>query len=405
MLMPLIKQIGPAVEKRRLDQLQPLTDQIGNAIREASLDDAFRNWHPTTPIIPPTSTTLPTTEKNRFLIEGDLADVVALYNAGPKARHVALNLRGEFVFADDRANVCLFGRNPDGVALTVRGALAPYNLKAVTGLDQPCDPQRLDAYDVVAMQRGTFLKKHPVDALSLIKQIEIGAMRKFALVSAADQAAASAAERAAIEQISTDVAAGAKTGFGVIFLLKTGYAQYLRRGGRQGRSAQAAHPQERRQADVRHATCARDRRRVGRGRLRRRAKSPVRRDMYASAADLKTIGNGLAHAAIPFSFSSLWIASPNSKRDAEVAEEAPPRGAAGGEGGARRRRRGSAGRSARQGSRRDWAAQQATLAHRSTTARPRPRWRRSSPTSLTGHKTNAGRPGSNTRPTPRGSLK
>ena len=45
-------------------------------------------------------------------------------------------------------------------------------------------------------------------------------MRRFALVSAPDQATASAAERAAVEQISTDVAAGAKNGFGVI-LLKT----------------------------------------------------------------------------------------------------------------------------------------------------------------------------------------
>ena len=75
----------------------------------------------------------------------------------PAPKHRTSNLRGEFVFADDRANVCLFGRNPDDVALTIRSALAPYHLKAVTGLDQACDPQRLDAYDVVAMQRGAFL--------------------------------------------------------------------------------------------------------------------------------------------------------------------------------------------------------------------------------------------------------
>jgi hypothetical protein len=199
-----------------LNQLQPLIDQIGNALREANLDDAFRNWHPATPIEPnhpatpvvPPATPLPTTEKNRFLIEGDLADVVALYNAGAKAPHVALNLRGDFDFADARANVCLFGRNPDGVALTIRSMLAPYHLEAVTGLDQPCDPQRLDAYDVVAMQRGAFLKSTQVDALSLIKQIEIDAMRKFALVSAAELAERAATERAAIEQIEADVTAG-----------------------------------------------------------------------------------------------------------------------------------------------------------------------------------------------------
>ena len=47
-----------------------------------------------------------------------------------------------------------------------------------------------------------------------LSAIEIGAMRKFALVSAAAQAPASAAERCAVDQISTDVAAGARNGFG-----------------------------------------------------------------------------------------------------------------------------------------------------------------------------------------------
>ena len=321
MLMPLIKQIGPAVEKRRLDQLQPLTDQIGNAIREASLDDAFRNWHPTTPIIPPTSTTLPTTEKNRFLIEGDLADVVALYNAGPKARHVALNLRGEFVFADDRANVCLFGRNPDGVALTVRGALAPYNLKAVTGLDQPCDPQRLDAYDVVAMQRGAFLKTTPEDALSLIKQIEIGAMRKFTLVSAADQAAASAAERAAVEQISKDVAAGAKNGFGIIILLKTNSPNLcgVVIDKVEAHKLLILKNADKLTFDMRLAPALVVQSAEGAFVGAQKAECGA---IYASAADLKTISEDLAHATIPFDFSNLWITlSELDAKDAEVVEQ------------------------------------------------------------------------------------
>ena len=329
-LMPLIKQIGPALDKPSLDQLQPLTDQIGNAIREAKLDDAFRaaqvaRANQAAPPAPqpsaqPPSPPLPITEKNRFLIEGDLADVVALYNAGAKAPHVALNLRGEFDFTDDRANVCLFGLNPDGVDLTIRSMLAPYHLKAVTGLDQPCDSQRLDAYDVVAMQRGAFLKSTQIDALSLIKQIEIGAMRKFALVSAADQAAASAAERAAIEQISTDVAADAKTGFGVI-LLKTGSPNLC---GVVGDKVEAHKLLILKNADkltfdmqlapVIAVESAED---AFAGAQKARCGA-----IYASAADLKTIGDGLAHAAIPFSFSSLWIASSElDAKDAEVAEK------------------------------------------------------------------------------------
>ena len=282
-LMPLIKQIGPALEKSSLDQLQPLTDQIGNAIREANLDEEFRaaeaaraNQAAQTPaaakVGEPSSTTLPTTEKNRFLIEGNLADVLVLYNAGTKAPHVALNLRGEFVFADDRANVCLFRRDPESVALTVRAALAPYHLKPITGLDQPCDPQRLDAYDIVAMQRGAFLKTAPDDALLLIKQIEMGGMRQFARVSAAELAERAASERAAIEQIKADVTAGARNGYGVI-LLKAELAKSLHGRIREERSARAAHPQERRQAEFRYARHARTRSQVGRRCFRRRAKS------------------------------------------------------------------------------------------------------------------------------------
>ena len=303
-LMPLIKQVGPALEKPSLDQLQPLTDQIGNAIREANLDDAFRRWlrAPSPKPSEPPSTTLPTTGKNRFLIEGDPADVVALYNAGAKAPHVVLDLRGEFDFVDDRANVCLFGHNPDGVALTIRSVLAPYHLKAVTGLDQPCDPQRLDADDVVAMQRGAFLRSTQVDALLLIKQIEIGAMRKFAQVSAADQAAASAAEQAAIEQIKADVTAGTRNGFGVIILLKTDSPNLC------GvvTDKVEAHKLfilknadkltfDMRLAPVLAVESAEDAF-VG-------AQKAQCGAIYASAADLKTISEGLTGANIPFAFS------------------------------------------------------------------------------------------------------
>jgi hypothetical protein len=330
-LMPLIKQIGPALEKPSLDQLQPLTDQIGNAIREAKLDDAFRAAlvaranqaaqaaAGAKPSEPP-STTLPTTERNRFLIEGDLADVVALYNAGTKAPRVALNLRGEFVFADDHANVCLFGRNPEGVALTVRSVLAPYHLKTVTGLDQPCDPQRLDAYDVVAMQRGAFLKSAPEDALLLIKQIEIGAMRKFALVSAADQAAASAAERAAIEQIKSDVAAGTRDGYGVI-LLKTDSSNLcvIASDKREAQGLLILKNADKLTFDmhvvpVLAAKSAEDAF-VG-------AQKAHCGAIYASASDLKTLSEGLTHANIPFDFSSLWIIPAElDAKDAEVAEK------------------------------------------------------------------------------------
>ena len=263
---------------------------------------------------------LPTTDKNRFLLEGDLNDVLALYNAGANAPHVALNLRGQFVFADDRANVCLFGGNPDGVSLIVRSALAPYLLKTITGLDQSCDPQKLETYDIVATQRGAFLKTAQADALSLIKQIENGAMRQFALISASDIAAAAAAERTAVEQIERDVAAGARNGFGVILLKSTSpnlcvvapekneaHAQLiLRNADKLTFDMHVAPILAKRSAEdafvgAQKAQCG---------------------AVYASAADLKTLSKGLTREGIPFSFSSLWITSAElDAKDAELAEK------------------------------------------------------------------------------------
>ena len=329
--LPRIKQIGPALDKPSLDQLQTLTGQIDLAIREANLDEAFRAAQEDR--AKPGSRTadggkvpdqgkaiLPTTDKNRFLLEGDLSDVLALYNAGANAPHVALNLRGQFVFANDRANVCLFGSNPDGVALIVRSALAPYILKTITGLDQPCDPQNLETYDIVVTRRGAFLKTAQADALSLIKQIENGAMRQFALISASDIAAAAAAERAAVEQIATDVAAGARNGFGVILLKSTSpnlcviapekseaHAQLiLRNADKLTFDMHVAPNLAMRSAE--DAFVAAQKAQCG--------------AVYASAADPKTISEGLAGAGIPFGFSSLWITSAElDAKDAELAQK------------------------------------------------------------------------------------
>ena len=314
-----------------LDQLQPLTDQIGNAIREANLDEEFRaaeaaraNQAAQTPaaakVGEPSSTTLPTTEKNRFLIEGNLADVLVLYNAGTKAPHVALNLRGEFVFADDRANVCLFRRDPESVALTVRAALAPYHLKPITGLDQPCDPQRLDAYDIVAMQRGAFLKTAPDDALLLIKQIEMGGMRQFARVSAAELAERAASERAAIEQIKADVTAGARNGYGVILLKADSPSLCMVVSEKsEAHALLILKNADKLSFDV-HVTpelAAKSAEDAFVG-----AQKAECGAIYASASDLRMLCEGLTRANIPFDFSSLSITpSELDAKDAEVAEK------------------------------------------------------------------------------------
>ncbi|MGO9417967.1 hypothetical protein, partial [Roseiarcus sp.] len=150
--------------------------------------------------------------------------------------------------------------------------------------------------------------------------LAIGAMRRFALVSASELATAAAAERVAIEQISTDLAAGARSGYGVI-LLKTDSPNLC------GVVADKVEAHkllilknadkltfDMRLAPVLAVESAEDAF-VG-------AQKAQCGAIYASAADLKTISEGLTRANIPFSFSSLWIAlSELDAKDAEVAEK------------------------------------------------------------------------------------
>jgi hypothetical protein len=327
-LAPLVKQLYPALQRADLDQLQPLVDKIDTAIREANLEPAFiasqtekkADATPGTPV-PPTDK-LPTTEKNRFLVEGDLDDLELLYNASPKAPNVAQNLRGDFVFAQTQARACLFGQNPDGLALIVKQTiLAKANPRPITVSFEPCDPENLLSYDIVAVQRNAFLRSRRDDALALLKTVEFDNYRKFAEVTAADLNKVADAERAEIEKIKTNIVDGAPDGFGVV-LAKTGSANLCLAVG----SKVAAHRQlllfvedklnlEMQAQVVIKDTNADD------------AFINIQKHqcgaVYASAADLKTMIAALTRNDIPYALSSLWILPTDVERaDAALVEKA-----------------------------------------------------------------------------------
>ena len=74
-------------------------------------------------------------------MEGDLDDVEILYNANSKAPHIAQNLRGDFVFSQNEARICLFGQNSAGLALTVEQAvLAKADTRKIAVTVEPCNP-------------------------------------------------------------------------------------------------------------------------------------------------------------------------------------------------------------------------------------------------------------------------
>jgi len=334
-LAALVKQLNPALQRADLNQLQPLVDKIDVAIREANLESAFIaaqkevNNSPEKKIVTPTvipntppAVKLPTTEKNRFLVEGDLDDVEILYNANSKAPHIAQNLRGDFVFSQNEARICLFGQNPDGLALTAKQVVsAKADARQIAVTVEPCNPEHLLSYDIVATQRNAFLRSKRDDALALIQTIEDDDYRKFTEVTAADLKKAAGAEHTQIEKNKANIADGAPDGFGVV-LLKTGSANLclaVEKAEVPSHQQLLLRAEDKLNLEMQTAVVIKDatidnafiniqKRQCG--------------GVYASAADLKALTAALARDDIPYTVSSLWnLPADVEREDAALADK------------------------------------------------------------------------------------
>jgi len=319
------KELNPALQKADFDKLQPLVDKVDLAIREANLEPAFIATvkDPSKPAPKPgPPEPLPVTPEDRFLVEGNLDDVEIVYNASAVAPHVAQNLRGDFVFAQGQARVCLFGQNPDELAFIVEQTISiKAEPKHVAVSVEPCNPEQLLTYDIAATQRNAFLRSKKEDALALIKYIEDGGYRKFAEVTAADLNKAADAERAQIEKIKANVNDGAPDGYGII-LLKTGSSNLCIAVG----SKLSAHRQlllraeEKINLEMQTGVLLRDTTiddafiNIQKGQCGA---------VYASAADLKTLTLALERNSIPYGFSGLWnLPDDIDREDALLADKA-----------------------------------------------------------------------------------
>jgi hypothetical protein len=308
-LAPLMEELSAAIANPNLDRLQALTARVEAEIRSANLYNEFQQSRvaQATPQAAPSTSEpkLPETEKNSFLIKGEFQDVVILYNSTPDAPHIALNLRGDYVFANDSVRICLFGENPEDVAQTVQLALDLYHPKEIAGMDGQCDVQHLAAYDLVAVQRGVFLKSPQADALVLIGDVEAGAFRKFRVITAQEINTRAEAERAAVTAITQDVANSARAGYGVILLKsrspnlclvatqnKEAHRQLVLKNGDELTLDMRASPSlvpisaEEAFEGAQKAQCG---------------------AVYAEAGVLKTFSEALTKANIQFAFSSIWI--------------------------------------------------------------------------------------------------
>jgi hypothetical protein len=223
-LLRLFKDIEETLaDNSDLARVSAITEKIDLALRRLGLRDEFVQWGSQPPKAEKSGpdTNLPNllTEKNRFLIAGELDDFVILYNSAPEAPHVARNLRGEITFGAAQADACFYQTTIEpALPPTLRNALTPYNLRVMNLDARACPAPQMAKYDIVAVHRGTFLLEQPSYALMLLKEIERDRFKELKTITTSElkaQADADAAERVTIEK---DIESGARPGFGIVIV-------------------------------------------------------------------------------------------------------------------------------------------------------------------------------------------
>jgi hypothetical protein len=177
-LLPLIAELESGLKSPQLRSLTTLTNRVDGAILQAQLRGQYEAFQPRqteerqTADGPARSAHM--TTKNRFLLEGELGDVVLMFNTSSQAPNVARNLRGDIIFNQDRARTCWFQEQSNaGDEYILRRSLSSYRLREVDIDRMGCRPEQLMTYDIIAAPRGAFLKQLPSRSLALLKEIEL----------------------------------------------------------------------------------------------------------------------------------------------------------------------------------------------------------------------------------------
>jgi hypothetical protein len=155
-------------------------------------------------------------DKGRFLVEGPADDIILLYNGSQNAPNVWKNIRGDIVFQNDSGSLCFAQANLDiPMARYIERVVSDQGAKSLKSTLAQCDLASAGSTnDVIALQRGEFLKGRDDYIVRLVKMVEDGTFRELKIIT--DYTSMSQKAQALSLQIETDVQASQRAGYGVV---------------------------------------------------------------------------------------------------------------------------------------------------------------------------------------------
>ncbi len=223
----LVRRIEAILPHPDLRQLREATAAVDAALRQYGLQDNFLlsmnavddKPHADADGGTPANLDIVTTDHNRFLLDGSLGDLVLMYTAAPSAPHVVRNLRGDLVFGQGIATTCIYEKDA-GAAVRdrIQLALAKYPIKQLLIEAAPCGFNGAPSVDIVAVERGVFLKQAPAYAAGLLKEVETGHVKPLLSVTDAQAESAIQSVETKRKQLEADIDHDALDGFAIVSL-------------------------------------------------------------------------------------------------------------------------------------------------------------------------------------------
>ncbi len=223
----LVRRIEAILPHPDLKQLREATAAVDAALRQYGLQDNFLlsmnavddKPHSDADGGTPANLDIITTDHNRFLLDGSLGDLVLMYTAAPSAPHVVRNLRGDLVFGQGVATACIYEKGAGtGVRDRIQLALGKYALKQLLVEMAPCGFDGAPSVDIVAVERGVFLKQDPAYAAGLLKEVETGHVKPLLSVTDAQAETAIQSVETKRKQLEADIDHDALDGFALVVL-------------------------------------------------------------------------------------------------------------------------------------------------------------------------------------------
>lgn len=250
---------------------------------------------------------LAVTEENRLLLEGDPKDILILGNFGPKAPHLVLNLLGKPAFDGGEADYCWQGGISSITDAEIRVAQALQRVGAEKINAAPdCSSDASLISDIIVFERGRFLQSDVAQASRLVEAFEKQDLKLLDQIAWAEVGEEAQRNAQTSKAIGNDVMAGLRRGYGFVHV-DNGAA------GACAAVTEEALPLHRRLFTANDAVLTRYLpigAPVVAMSLERAFVGVQKHDcglVYAEAADLRKLLQGMENARVPYSMLPVWV--------------------------------------------------------------------------------------------------